>query len=420
MNKYLPRVVDKEIEELLKIMGAILIEGPKWCGKSTTGEQHAKEILRFQDPDRQKEYEEIKDIRPSFFLEGKKPLMFDEWQRYPVVWDSVRTDVDKTGLKGQYILTGSAKPADNAVMHTGTGRIARVVMRPMSLFESGESNGQVSLRDIVEGKDIKGISNLELEDICVAVVRGGWPEAVKIKSDLKYRIIKEYVNSLVTEEVRFIDGVDRNPEKMRAVLRSLARNISTPVKDSTLVEDTKNLFEQEISRPTLLDYLNTLERLFVIENINATNLNFRSKTVIRTKSKKEFIDPSIATAVLGLSDKDLIRDLNLFGFVFECMAIRDLKIYSNDYDGKISFYRNENGFEIDAILRLDNGKWGAIEIKLGDGKIEEGVKNLLEFKKNVDIEKEGEPAFLMVLTGTKFSYKRPDGVYVVSIGSLKD
>ena len=420
MNKYLPRVVDKEIEELLKIMGAILIEGPKWCGKSTTGEQHAKEILRFQDPDRQKEYEEIKDIRPSFFLEGKKPLMFDEWQRYPVVWDSVRTDVDKTGLKGQYILTGSAKPADNAVMHTGTGRIARVVMRPMSLFESGESNGQVSLRDIVEGKDIKGISNLELEDICVAVVRGGWPEAVKIKSDLKYRIIKEYVNSLVTEEVRFIDGVERNPEKMRAVLRSLARNISTPVKDSTLVEDTKNLFEQEISRPTLLDYLNTLERLFVIENINATNLNFRSKTVIRTKSKKEFIDPSIATAVLGLSDKDLIRDLNLFGFVFECMAIRDLKIYSNDYDGKISFYRNENGFEIDAILRLDNGKWGAIEIKLGDGKIEEGVKNLLEFKKNVDIEKEGEPAFLMVLTGTKFSYKRPDGVYVVSIGSLKD
>lgn len=420
MNKYLPRIIDKEIEELMKIMGAILIEGPKWCGKSTTGEQHAKGILRFQDPDRQKEYEEIKNVRPSLFLDGEKPLMFDEWQRYPVVWDSVRSDVDKTGLKGQYILTGSAKPADNAVMHTGTGRIARVVMRPMSLFESGESNGQVSLKDIIDGKDIKGISNLELEDICVAAVRGGWPEAVKIKGDLKYRIIKEYVNSLVTEEVKSVDGTERNPEKMRAVLRSLARNISTPVKDTTLVEDTKNLFEQEISRPTLLDYLNTLERLFVIENINATNLNFRSKTAIRTKSKKEFIDPSIATAVLGMSNKDLIRDLNLFGFIFECMAIRDLKVYSNDYDGKISFYRNENGFEIDAILRLDNGKWGAIEIKLGEGRIEEGVNNLLEFKKLVDVEKEGEPAFLMVLTGTKYSYKRPDGVYVVSIGSLKD
>ena len=195
--------------------------------------------------------------------------------------------------------------------------------------------------------------------------------------------------------------------------------ISTPVKDSTLAQDTRNLFEQNISRPTLLDYLNTLERLFVIENINATNLNFRSKLAIRTKNKKEFIDPSIALAVLGLSDKDLLKDLNLFGLIFECMAIRDLKVYANDYDGKISFYRNESGFEVDCILRLSNGKWGAIEIKLGEGRIEEGVNNLLSLKKIVDIEKEGEPSFLMVLTGTKYSYKRPDGVYVVSIGSLR-
>ncbi len=417
--KYLPRVVDKEIEELMEIMGAVLIEGCKWCGKSTTGLHHAKSVIEFQNPDKKQEYDEIKNTKPSLFLNGEKPKMFDEWQMYPIVWDAIRTDVDHTGLKGQYILTGSAKPSEGETMHTGTGRISRVLMRPMSLFESLESTGEVSFKDILEGNDISGVSKLSLEDLASIIVRGGWPAAIEIKSKLKYRFAKEYVKSIIHEEVKKIDDVERNPLKMQNVLRSLARNISTQVSNSTIEEDVKNNFE-DISRPTLNDYLNTLEKLFVIEDVNATNLNFRSKYALRTKPKKYFVDPSIATAILDIKPNDLINDLNIFGFIFESLCIRDLKIYTQSYDSNITFYRDEKDFEVDAIVRTNSGKWGAIEIKLGAGYIDEAAKNLLKFKERVDIEKCGEPAFLMVLTGANYSYKRPDGVYVVSIGTLKN
>lgn len=420
MKKYLPRIVDKEIEEILEIMGAVLIEGCKWCGKSTTGRQHSKSMLEFQNPDKKEEFDNIKKTKPSLFLDGEKPRMFDEWQMYPVVWDCIRTDVDHSGLRGQYILTGSAKPSEGETMHTGTGRISRVIMRPMSLYESNNSNGKVSLKDVINGKDISAVSNLSLDDIAKLIVRGGWPAALDIEGNSKYKVASEYVKSLLHEEVSSIDGIERNPSKMSAVLRSLARNISTPVSNSTLSGDIKNNFEEEISRPTLIDYLNTLEKLFVIENVSATNLNFRSKSAIRTKPKKEFVDPSIATAILDLSPEDLLTDLNLFGFLFECLCIRDLKIYVQSFGGEISFYRDENNFEIDAILRTSNGKWGAIEIKLGSGFIEEASQNLLKFKEKVDTEKCGEPSFLMVLTGSNYSYRRDDGVYVVSIGSLKN
>ena len=417
--KYLPRVVDKEIEELMEIMGAVLIEGCKWCGKSTTGLHHAKSVIEFQNPDKKQEYDEIKNTKPSLFLNGEKPKMCDEWQMCPIVWDAIRTDVDHTGLKGQYILTGSAKPSEGETMHTGTGRISRVLMRPMSLFESLESTGEVSFKDILEGKDISGVSQLSLEDLASIIVRGGWPAAIEVKSDLKYRFAKEYVKSIIHEEVKKIDDVERNPLKMQNVLRSLARNISTQVSNSTIEEDVKNNFE-DISRPTLNDYLNTLEKLFVIEDVNATNLNFRSKYALRTKPKKYFVDPSIATAILDIKPNDLINDLNTFGFIFESLCIRDLKIYTQSYDSNITFYRDEKDFEVDAIVRTNSGKWGAIEIKLGAGYIDEAAKNLLKFKERVDIEKCGEPAFLMVLTGANYSYKRPDGVYVVSIGTLKN
>ena len=354
--EYLPRVVDKEIDELMEIMGAVLIEGCKWCGKSTTGMHHAKSIIEFQNPDRKQEYDRIKNTQPSLFLKGDKPRMFDEWQMYPVVWDSIRTDVDHSGEKGQYILTGSAKPSEGETMHTGTGRISRVLMRPMSLYESGESTGEVSFNDILEGKDISGVSKLSLEDLASIIVRGGWPASIEVKSDAKYRFedrrvddvaiiykmvldldkivysnqIKYYylrhdssalakvnVKSLIHEEVKRIDGVERNPEKMQNVLRSLARNISTQVSNATLEGDVKNNFDDDISRPTLTDYLNTLEKLFVIEDVNATNLNFRSKYALRTKPKKYFVDPSIATAILEMKPSDLIKDLNTFGFMFE-------------------------------------------------------------------------------------------------------
>ena len=418
--KYLPRIVDKEIDELMEIMGAVLIEGCKWCGKSTTGLYHAKSVIEFQNPDRKQEYDNIRNTKPSLFLNGEKPRMFDEWQMYPVVWDSVRTDVDHTGLKGQYILTGSAKPSEGETMHTGTGRISRVLMRPMSLFESKESTGEVSFSDILAGKDISGVSKLSLEDIASIIVRGGWPASISIKSDAKYRIAKEYVKSLIHEEVRSVDGVERNTEKMQNVLRSLARNISTQVSNSTIEADIKNRFDDDISRPTLTDYLNTLEKLFVIEDVKATNLNLRSKYALRTKPKKYFVDPSIATAILDLKPMDLINDLNTFGFMFESLCIRDLKIYTESLGGDVTFYRDERGFEVDAILRMPSGKWGAIEIKLGAGYIDEAANNLLKFKEHVDIKKCGEPSFLLVLTGTNYSYKRDDGVYVVSIGTLKN
>ena len=418
--KYLPRVVDNEIDELMEIMGAVLIEGCKWCGKSTTGAHHAKSIIEFQNPDRKQEYDEIKNTRPSLFLVGDKPRMFDEWQMYPVVWDSIRTDVDHSGLKGEYILTGSAKPSEGETMHTGTGRISRVLMRPMSLFESGESTGEVSFNDILNGKDISGVSKLYLEDIASVIVRGGWPASIFVESDAKYRFAKEYVKSLIHEEVKNIDGVERNPEKMQNVLRSLARNISTQVSNSTIEGDIKNSFDDDISRPTLSDYLNTLEKLFVIEDVNVTNLNFRSKYALRTKPKKYFVDPSIVTAILDIKPTDLINDLNTFGFMFESLCMRDLKIYTQSYGGSITFYRDEKDFEVDAIFRSSNGKWGAIEIKLGAGYIDDAANNLLKFKEKVATEECGEPAFLMVLTGTNYSYRRDDGIYVVSIGTLKN
>ncbi len=409
--KYLPRIVDSEIKELMKIMGAVLIEGCKWCGKSTTGLYHAKSVIEFQNPDKKQVYDEIKNTKPSLFLNGDKPRMFDEWQMYPVVWDAIRTDVDHSQLKGQYILTGSAKPSEGETMHTGTGRISRVLMRPMSLYESGESTGEVSFADILNNKDISGESKLSLEDLASIIVRGGWPGAVSVSGDVKYRISKEYVKALIHEEVKKVDGVKRNPEKMLCVLRSLARNISTQVANSTI---------EDLSRPTLIDYLNTLEKLFVIEDVKATNLNFRSKYALRTKPKKYFVDPSIATAVLEMKPSDLINDLNTFGFIFESLCIRDLKIYTQSYGGDITFYRDEKNFEVDAILRTSNGTWGAIEIKLGAGYIDEAANNLLKFKDRVDIKKCGKPAFLMVLTGTNYSYRREDGVYVVSIGTLKN
>ena len=420
MNKYLPRIIDETVERKLKYMGALLIEGCKWCGKSTTAKQHTKSIVEFQNPDNKQSFDFINKTKPSLFLEGEKPRLFDEWQMYPVVWDSIRMDVDNTGLKGQYILTGSAKPTEGSTMHTGTGRFARILMRPMSLYESKDSNGKVSLEDIINGKDIEGVSNLSLEDIASCIVRGGWPATLDIDEENKYQIAKDYVESLVREDVTTIDGVERNPEKMKAVLRSLSRNISTPVANSTIMEDVKNEFASEVSRPTLDDYLNTLEKLFVIENVKATNLNIRSKTAIRTKSKLELVDPSIATAMLDLSPSDLIHDLNYFGFLFENLCIRDLKIYSQLLDGELTYYRDKSEFEVDAILKTGKGKWGAIEIKLGSGFIEEAAQNLLKFKDKVDTNKSGEPSFLMVLTATPYSYKREDGVYVVSIGNLKN
>lgn len=273
MKKYLPRIVDKMLQNKLEYMGAVLIEGCKWCGKSTTAKQFAKSYIEFQDPDKKMQYDKTNQTKPSLFLEGKKPRLFVEWQMYPALWDSIRMDIDHTGLKGQYILTGSARPQEDSVMHTGTGRITKLLMRPMSLYESLESNGSVSLNDIINGNDISGISKLDFDGLINAMIRGGWPESLNIDGDNKYKISKDYVQSLLNEEIKNVDGASRNTSKMRAVLKSISRNISTNVSKSTILEDVKTEFASEVSRPTLDDYLNTLEKLYILEYIPATNLN---------------------------------------------------------------------------------------------------------------------------------------------------
>ena len=420
MEKYLPRIVDKMLQNKLEYMGAVLIEGCKWCGKSTTAKQFAKSYIEFQDPDKKMQYDKTNQTKPSLFLEGEKPRLFDEWQMYPVLWDSIRMDIDHTGLKGQYILTGSARPQEDSVMHTGTGRITKLLMRPMSLYESLESTGSVSLNDIINGNDISGISELDFDGLINAMIRGGWPESLNIDGDNKYKISKDYVQSLLNEEIKTVDGTERNTSKMRAVLKSISRNISTNVSKSTILEDVKTEFASEVSRPTLDDYLNTLEKLYILEYIPATNLNLRSKTPLRVSPKLELVDPSIVIATLNLKREDLINDLNFTGFIFENMCMRDLKIYADAIDARLSYYRDKNNFEVDCILETTDGKWGAIEIKLGAGEIPDAVSNLTKFKENVDTDKYKEPSFLIVLTGADYSYKRDDGIYVVSIGTLKD
>ena len=420
MEKYIPRIVDDVLKNKLEYMGAVLIEGCKWCGKSTTARQFAKSCIEFQDPDKKMQYDKPNQTKPSLFLEGDKPRLFDEWQMYPVVWDSIRMDVDHTGLKGQYILTGSARPVEGSVMHTGTGRITKLLMRPMSLYESGESNGNVSLNDIINGKDVSGVSSLDFDSLLNVMIRGGWPETLNIIGDNKYMISKDYIKSLFNEEINTIYGVDKSISKMNAVLKSISRNISTNVSKTTILDDVKNEFASEISRPTLDDYLNTLEKLYILEYVPATNLNLRSKTPLRVSPKLELVDPSLVIASLNLKREDLVKDLNFTGFIFENMCMRDLKIYAEAIDARLSFYRDKNDFEIDCILETRDGKWGAIEIKLGAGEIPSAVENLNKFKEKVDIEKYGNPTFLMVLTGADYSYKRDDGIYIVSIGNLKN
>ena len=397
-----------------------MIEGCKWCGKSTTARQFAKSYIEFQDPDKKMQYDKTNQTKPSLFLEGEKPRLFDEWQMYPVVWDSIRMDVDHTGLKGQYILTGSARPMEDSVMHSGTGRISKLLMRPMSLYESGKSNGSVSLNDIINGNEVEGVSTLDFDSLINVMIRGGWPESLNIDGDNKYKIPKDYVKSLLNEGIKTVDGIERSASKMSSVLKSISRNISTNTSKSTILEDVKTEFNDEVSRPTLDDYLSTLEKLYILEYIPATNLNLRSKTPLRVSPKLELVDPSLVVATLNLKREDLIKDLNFTGFIFENMCMRDLKIYADAIDARLSYYRDKNDFEVDCILETADGKWGAIEVKLGAGEIPDAVLNLTKFKEKVDTDKYGEPSFLMVLTGADYSYKRDDGIYVVSIGNLKD
>lgn len=420
VKNYLPRICDKLLSKKLRHTGAVLITGPKWCGKTATATVASKSIIFMQDPDRGSAYMKAADVKPSILLEGEVPHLIDEWQMAPILWDAVRFAVDQRQEMGQFILTGSAVPVDNATMHTGTGRISRLRMHTMSLYESQESNGAISLRDLFEGKPISiATSNLSIEQIAFAICRGGWPASVKIKGNDALELAKDYVDAIIHQDISRIDGVEKNPKRVQLLLRSLARNIATMASNVTIMQDMEG-DEKGITAPTLDVYMNALRRIYVVEDQPAWSPSIRSKTAIRTASKRHFTDPSIATAVLRTTPKGLLEDFNTFGFLFESLCTRDMRIYAQANDGEVFHYRDKSGLETDMIVALNDGRWAAIEVKLGNKQIDEAAEHLKELANKVDEAKMGKPAFMMVLTGGEFAYQRPDGVLVVPIGCLKD
>lgn len=422
---YYKRIIDETIEKRLKMVGAIVIEGPKWCGKTTTGEQFAKSTLKLQDPDNRESYLMWADIQPSKLLEGEKPLLIDEWQIAPVLWDAVRNSVDEMSEYGLYILTGSVVVDDSKIMHTGTGRIHRLLMKPMSLYESGESNGKISLMKLFDNPkmDINGIeSDLTMEELMFAACRGGWPDSLNQKTiEGKLMVANNYLDNICDTDASKIDGVKRDPDKVRTILHSLARNNSTLVKNKTLIADVKANYG-DISEPTFYSYIDVLKQLYVIEDLFGWAPNIRSKTAMRTGPKKVFIDPSIAVAALNLEpDAFNTKDgLETFGFIFENLCIRDLSIYASSLKGNLKYYNDDTGLEVDCVLKLKDGRYALIECKLGREKINEGAENLLKLNKLIEKNKKvRNPEFLAVITGGKIAHTRPDGVKVIPIGCLR-
>lgn len=421
-NKYLKRIADRVLQERLAASGAVLIEGPKWCGKTRTALENSKSHLFMQDPDKAISYLKAADTKPSLLLKGDTPRLLDEWQTAPVLWDAVRFMVDQRGKSGQFILTGSAVPKDNVVQHTGTGRISRLLMRPMSLYESMESNGSVSLKALFDGEtEIDNFSTLTIEQIAFAIVRGGWPASIGESEKIALRHAIDYVEAIINADVSRVDGIEKNPVRVRALLRSLSRNISTLATIRTIHDDiAMGDADESISEKTISQYLGALDRIFVTENLPAWNPALRSKTAIRTSPKRQFVDPSIAAAVMRLTPSRLLEDFNYFGFLFESLCDRDLRIYAEAIDGQVFHYRDGSGLEADAVIALNDGRWAAVEVKLGSKEIEDAAVHLLELKNKVNTEKMRDPSFLMILTGTEIAYRREDGVYVVPLGCLKD
>jgi len=417
---YLGRMADKALEAALAASGAVLIEGPKWCGKTRTAKEKARSALFLQDPDNTAAYLKAADTKPSLLLRGETPRLIDEWQMAPVLWDAVRFAVDERGRAGQFILTGSAVPLDNAARHTGTGRISRLLMRPMSLYESLESNGEVGLKNIFEGRsEVEGASALTIEGLAAALVRGGWPASVGESSEIAWKRIQDYVEAVINIDVSRVDGVEKNPHLVRALMRSLARNVSTMANLATIRKDLSGDGDS-ISEKTIASYLNALRRIFVVEDLPAWNPALRSKTALRTSPKRHFVDPSIAAAVLRITPEALLDDFNLFGLLFESLCLRDLRIYAQALDGEVSHYRDKSGLEADAVIHLRDGRWGAVEVKMGAREIETAAFNLKTFSGKIDADKMTPPSFLMVLTATGPAYRRRDGVCIVPIGCLRD
>lgn len=426
---YFERIADKHLNERLGAIGAVLIEGPKWCGKTTTAEHLAKSVLRLQDPDNREDYLATATVKPSNLLAGATPRLLDEWQDAPVLWDAVRTMCDKRGIPGQFILTGSNAVDEKKIHHSGTGRISRMQMSPMSLWESKESNGRVSLNELFEHPDmeIDVVSDMSVNDIIFSACRGGWPASLNISdSNAKLLIAKDYVQSVCKSDISRVDGVQRNEKLAKQILRSYARNISTVVKSTSLLADVTAGDKFECSRSTFDDYVTAMEKLFVIQDVDAWCPAIRSKTAIQSSPKRSFCDPSVAVALMRLTPESLQMQMKTFGFIFEQMCIRDLKAYSYDFYSNVGYYRDRYGLEADVVLHLGDGRYALIECKLGSREIEEGANHLIQLHKliaehNLDESQMPirEPDLKIILTGGQYGYTRKDGVHVVPLACLK-
>ena len=422
MVAYKPRIADKLLARKMAGKGAVLIEGPKWCGKTTTAKQQAKSMLNLGDSNVLRQSLQMMELSPITLLEGDTPRLIDEWQTIPPLWDTIRSEVDRRGDFSQFILTGSSVlPDAESTIHSGTGRFARIKMRPMSLLESGESTGSVSLTKLFEGEPLKPQVNQKgREDIAYYTCRGGWPQATLLEGEIALDQALDYFDSVVERDIQRVDGVKRNADRARLLLRSYARHISQQVSYATIKADMLSNDSQTLDEDTVADYIKALKRLFVIEDLEAWNPNIRSKAAIRTSDTRHFVDPSIGTAALGLGPKDLMNDLESFGLFFEDLAVRDLRIFADVLDGRLYHYRDSSGLECDTVLHRRNGTYALIEIKLGGEKaIEEAADSLKQLAATIDHTRMPQPAFLMVLTAVgPYTYRRPDGVFVVPITCL--
>ena len=426
MKNYRSRIMDSLLEKKLQAKGAVLIEGPKWCGKTTTAEEIAVSKIMLAKPDIKDHFKSLLEIDSDAALTGDTPMLIDEWQTVPKLWDAVRYTVDHRHAMGQFILTGSAVPnqeAEKEREHSGTGRFAWLTMRPMTLFESGESNGTVSLGELFTAPEkILQKNDLKLSDIAFLICRGGWPIAISLPEEAALEQAFDYYDAVTKEDVTNVDGIKRSSERVQRLMRAYARHQGTQAPIATLKEDLKNNDTTTLDEDTISSYLDALRKIFVVEDMPAWNPNLRSKTAIRTTDTRYFVDPSIATAALGLGPTDLMNDLNSMGFFFEAMCVRDLRVFAEALNGKVYHYRDKSGLECDAVVHLRNGQYGLIEIKLGgDSLIKEGAETLNELANQIDTTRMKSPAFKMILTATgEYAYRRPeDGIYVVPIGCLR-
>lgn len=424
MSEYRQRIVDDILLDKLEAKGAVLIEGPKWCGKTTTALQVAKSVIRMDDPTKRDENIVMSELNPVMILRGDTPRLIDEWQIAPKIWDAVRYEVDSRGEEGQFILTGSAVPVESKeITHSGTGRFTWLTMRTMSMYESGESNGDISLEALFDAPDkIYAVNEQDINSLAYIICRGGWPRAIGMREKAALSQAVDYYDAVIKSDINRADGVNKNPERVKRLMRSYARHQGTQVANTMLRDDIAANDSEGLSDETVMSYVNALKKIFVVEDMPAWSPNLRSKTAIRTSDTRYYVDPSIAAAALGIGPKDLLSDLNTFGLLFETLCVRDLRVYAEYIGGEIYHYRDKTGLECDTVIHLRNGSYGFAEIKLGGEKlIEEGAANLKALRDKIDTTKMKEPSFMMIIVGVgSYAYRRDDGIYIVPIGCLKN